>query len=359
MIVTAAVVVALALATAVATDTLRFGGSARPSLARTVEASPSYSATTSTSDPFNPCRSDLTVDNPLRLWVGGDSLAGSLGPALGSITGATGVVQPYFHSRVSSGLSNPGFVDWPAQATKEMTTYSPDVVVFIIGTNDYPATMTSTTDPSTGDYAWKTTYAKEVEQMLEILIGQGRTVWWLGAPVLKDPTQNAAIKEINAVAKDVVKRHPEAQWFDTYSFFADTDGKYTPTLPGADGKIVQVRAGDGVHFTEDGATMLATALFKEVDGECHITAQAVTGVTKQTIQTPGSTQVIGGTSGGSGSGSGSGGSIVTSPPATAAPSTAPPAPATTHPSVVTEPPTTSPVPPPSTAPTATTSKSGT
>ena len=50
---------------------------------------------------------------PLKLWVGGDSLAGSLGPALGTLAGATGVVQPYFHSRVSSGLSNPSFVDWP------------------------------------------------------------------------------------------------------------------------------------------------------------------------------------------------------------------------------------------------------
>jgi hypothetical protein len=35
----------------------------------------------------------LTHDAPLKLWVGGDSLAGGIGPALGQIAGATGVVH--------------------------------------------------------------------------------------------------------------------------------------------------------------------------------------------------------------------------------------------------------------------------
>ena len=44
--------------------------------------------------PVRQCRTLLDAPIPLRLWVGGDSLAGSLGPALGTIAGATGVVQP-------------------------------------------------------------------------------------------------------------------------------------------------------------------------------------------------------------------------------------------------------------------------
>ena len=50
------------------------------------------------------CRSPLTTTDPLRLWIGGDSLAGSLGPALGTLTAATGVVAPVFDSR---GLERP------------------------------------------------------------------------------------------------------------------------------------------------------------------------------------------------------------------------------------------------------------
>ena len=81
------------------------------------------------------------------MWVGGDSLAGSLGPSLGTIAGATGVVQPYFDSRVSSGLTNPTFFDWPSHAEKEMARLNPEIAVFIIGANDYlaPNTVTTTT----------------------------------------------------------------------------------------------------------------------------------------------------------------------------------------------------------------------
>ena len=111
----------------------------KQSAANTALADPPDAAaptSTSTTVAARHCRA-LSSDDPLRLWVGGDSLAGSLGPALGELTGSTGVVQPYFDSRVSSGLANPGFFDWPDHATTEMTRLDPDVVVFIIGTNDY------------------------------------------------------------------------------------------------------------------------------------------------------------------------------------------------------------------------------
>src|SRR5438552_10883697 len=37
------------------------------------------------------CRAPLDPVDPLRLWIGGDSLAGSLGPSLGRRAGSTGV----------------------------------------------------------------------------------------------------------------------------------------------------------------------------------------------------------------------------------------------------------------------------
>ena len=138
-----------------ATDMVRFSGDEQPSLAGTVHAGgvEDGPATVTTTVDGKRCRTLSTTD-PLRLWVGGDSLAGSLGPALGTITGATGVVQPYFDSRVSSGLADPGFFDWPDHATTEMARLDPEVVVFIIGTNDWTAVS--------GD-AWKAEYTDKVD----------------------------------------------------------------------------------------------------------------------------------------------------------------------------------------------------
>jgi hypothetical protein len=300
----------------VATDVVRFGGGDKPSLANTVEAAPGGAAATATPSTIaaRPCRA-LSVSDPLKLWVGGDSLAGSLGPSLGTIAGATGVVQPYFDSRVSSGLSTPGFFDWPDHATTVLSDISPDVVVFIIGANDWAATDTA---------AGKADYTQKVDDMLNVLIGTGRTVYWIGAPILRDQQMDAGVVQVNAIAAAEAKLHPEVQYVDAYKLFSDTDGEFSLNLPDETGNVVTMRAGDGVHFTSDGADYLARAVYKLVDAQCHVTAQQVPGQTKATIEAEGSTQVAPSSgSGSSGSGS-SGGTVQTTPPATAPDTTQPP-----------------------------------
>ncbi len=334
---TVLVIAAVAL---VATDMVRLSGEDKPSLAGTIHAtgsehdgSPGATATTGARD----CR-PLSTSDPLRLWVGGDSLAGSLGPALGSLAGATGVVQPYFDSRVSSGLADPGFFDWPAHATTEMARLDPEVVVFIMGTNDWTAVS--------GD--WKDAYAAKVDSMMKTLEGPGRTVYWLGAPTLNDEKMDAAVVDVNAVAQDVAKRHPKVHYVDTYKLFSDADGTFAYDLPDEHGTVLTMRGGDGVHFTTDGGEYLARQVYKLVDAQCGVTEQKVDGATKQAIETEGSTQVAPGATSGSGnsgsSNSGSSGTIQTTPPATAAPNTSPPdTTPVTDPAPTTEPaPTTSP-----------------
>ena len=234
---------------------------------------------TTTTLPARRCRSPLTDPDPLRLWVGGDSLAGSLGPSLGTIAGATGVVQPYFDSRVSSGLANRPSSTGPTHAEQEMARLNPEVVVFIIGTNDYlaPTTTTSTTtttvDPSTPGAvnttvpaatteAWKIDYAQRVDAMLTSLSGPDRTVIWVGPPPFKNEQNNAAIQEISQVSQSVIAKHPNAVFVDDYSLFLDANGKFTDRLPDANGNVILVRSGDGVHFTTDGGDYLARAVYK-------------------------------------------------------------------------------------------------
>jgi hypothetical protein len=328
----------------VATDVVRFGGDEKPSLAGTVHPAGGNAAATVTTTKSSKvqCR-PLSTTDPLRLWVGGDSLAGSLGPSLGTIAGATGVVQPYFDSRVSSGLGNPGFFDWPTHATIEMATINPEIVAFIIGANDWTTVS--------GD-AWKAGYTQRVDDMMKELIGPGRTVYWIGSPTLKDSKMDAAVVEVNAVAAEVAKRHPEVHYIDAYKLFSNGDGKFATDLPDETGKVVTMRAGDGVHLTMDGADYLARTLYKLIDDQCRVTAQKVDGAAKKTIESEGSTQVAPGSTGTSGSSSGNssgssgGGTIATTPPATAPPVTDPPVTTTpvTNPPVVT----TTPPPTPST-----------
>jgi uncharacterized protein len=246
-------------------------------------------AAASESDPEHPCRSPLSPADPLRLWIGGDSLAGSLGPPLGELTGKSGVVQPVFDARESSGLLSPEFVNWPKRGGEDMFTYNPEVAVFIVGANDAKTLQ----DGAERDPNWRTRYSALVEEMLVVLAGNGRAVYWVGAPVMADPAYSERVKAVNEVVRDVAVRHPGVVYVDAYALFSTADGAYAPTLPMPGGKISRVRGADGIHFTPEGGDLLATTVFDRLDPACEITKQAVPGVVKQTIEAKGSSSVPG------------------------------------------------------------------
>jgi hypothetical protein len=239
----------------------------------------------------------LTPESPLRLWIGGDSLAGSLGPSLGEQAAATGIVAPVYDSRVSSGLSSPEFFDWPRHGADEMARLNPEIAVFVMGANDWTTPRATPTDAS-GQPAWRAEYGQRVEEMLDTLEGsatraQPRTVYWIGAPTLQERRKDDGARQVNAVARAVVARHPSATYIDAYDLFSSPDGTYTATLAGPNAKAVRVRTADGVHFTPEGGDLLAVAVYGPLDARCRLTAQSVPGQPKPVIQTKGSTQVPG------------------------------------------------------------------
>jgi uncharacterized protein len=235
------------------------------------------------------CRSPLNPLDPLRLWIGGDSLAGSLGPSLGERTGKSGIVQPVVDSRVSSGLLSPDFFNWPKKGADDMVTFNPEVAVFIVGAND----ARNLSKGADQDPQWQARYSTLVEQMLNVLAGNGRIVYWVGAPVMSDATFSQRVEGVNAVFREVAASHPGVTYVDAFTIFSGPDGKYASTLPGPEGKAVRVRAQDGVHFTPDGGDVLAATVFDQLDLQCQITQQAVQGVSKPTVEVKGSSSVPG------------------------------------------------------------------
>jgi hypothetical protein len=270
------------------TGIVEIGRDADPVGARTTnEPGPATSppSTTVPDESQRPCREPLNPLDPLRLWIGGDSLAGSLGPSLGKLTGDTGVVQPVYLSKVSSGLSSPDFWDWPDKAGVEMFKVDPEIAVFIIGANDSGVVQEDTAK-------WRPQYEQAVEQMMTLLIGDNRTVYWVGAPVFNDRRSEKLI-EINQVFKDVAARHPEVVYIDAYALFSTPDGHYTPIIEAEDGGTVRARSDDGVHFTPEGGDHLARAIMSFLEPQCSLLAQAVPGMPKKVIETEGSTKVPG------------------------------------------------------------------
>jgi uncharacterized protein len=235
------------------------------------------------------CRASLNPENPLRLWIGGDSLAGSLGPSLGQRAGTTGVVQPVFDSRVSSGLLSPDFVNWPQHGSDDMSLYNPEVTVFIVGAND----AKNLPEGATRDPKWRAQYSALVEEMLTVIGGKGRAVYWVGAPVMADATYSERVQGVNDVFRQVAAEHPDVTYVDAYALFSGPDGAFASMLPVPGGKVARVRGADGIHLTPEGGDLLAETVFEGIDHACRIEQQAVPGAVKATIEAPGSSSVPG------------------------------------------------------------------
>ena len=327
--VTAAIGVVVGVALIVAGAAALVGTRGGRATALDIERHPTHRTITAAgsaagSAPIRPCRSPLTPDAPLRLWIAGDSLAYSVGNGLGKVAAATGVVAPVYESRVSSGLVSPGFFDWPQRIHDELTRLDPEVVVVVLGTNDWiapgahpPATGTPPTPTTTPEWAMR--YAALVQGVVDEVARPDRTLVWLGPPVLRDPALEAGARAVAGVVQSVVTRNPDAVFVDGHDLLDAPDGSFASTLD-VDGKKVALRTGDGIHLTPDGGDYVGAALFRLIDEQCRLRSQSVANSKQVVVETEGSNSV-------------------SSPAAAVAPTTtAPAAPSTTTP------PTTAPAP---------------
>jgi len=228
-------------------------GGAKPKPAKTSAASMSPSPKPSTSPPkvWVASKSD-----PVRVWVGGDSMAGELGWALEPMLDKTKVFKPILYYKVSSGICRWDFFDWGKKMESVMRAARPDAVVMMIGTNDTQSVWKDGKWISYGTSQWKTVYEQRVSDMMEIMLrGGARRVYWVGMPMMRESWRNSRMKLIDKLIQNAAADHPGAEYVDAWGLFVDSSGDYA-----ADWRLA-----DGVHFTVEGQQRLAKAVLKDIE----------------------------------------------------------------------------------------------
>jgi hypothetical protein len=74
--------------------------------------------------------------DPVRVWVGGDSMGGELGFALEPVLRETKAFKPTTFYKESTGICRYDFYDWGKQVRAVVKTARPQAAVIMIGTND-------------------------------------------------------------------------------------------------------------------------------------------------------------------------------------------------------------------------------
>jgi hypothetical protein len=247
-----------------------------PSPATTSTAPPTTAgaAPTTTAVPptTEPPRRTPTADAPLKVWMGGDSLIGTISDQVQRLVSADDRIRFTVDVQVATGLARPDILDWAAELTAQMEATNPDVVVLSFGGNDdQPLHGADDAYYSLFTPEWQAEYARRIGIMMDIASNGGaRTVVWLGLPAERPENLDGAKEAMNAAAQAEAAKRLHVVYQPLGPLVAGPDGGYTDDLTLPDGSVIRARSADGVHLTEEGAAIVAPAVLDSFAKEWHL-----------------------------------------------------------------------------------------
>jgi uncharacterized protein len=214
--------------------------------------------------------------NKLRVAVIGDSLSQGLGPAIESWMNPS-VVRVLSLGRQSTGLSRQDYFNWQAGMREIVDQFRPDLVFVLLGTNDSQAQISPNGSAiPVGTWEWVHGYKDRAEQLVREATRAGTRVVWVGLPIVKERQRWGFYRSVNEIYRGTASSDPDSTYIDTWNAFAGKDGGYSAFIRNDHGQLVEIRAGDGVHFTPAGYGMLGKLALRGADEAFGMPQRAVT-----------------------------------------------------------------------------------
>jgi len=198
-----------------------------------------------------------TAEEPLRVYVGGDSLSDA--PRVG-LERAGALLDVRADTRISTGLVADWYFDWVDRIQTEVALADHEIVVLTFGGND---AQPIGGDAPVGTDEWRNRYAERVEAVAAALAG-GPQVVWIGLPPVTPDGIQVIVPVVNEVLREAALRWDHIDYLDAESMFTGPEGGFVEVLADADGDRTLVRAPDGVHYTPAAGDWLAERILELV-----------------------------------------------------------------------------------------------
>jgi hypothetical protein len=216
-----------------------------------------------------------TPSNKLRVAVIGDSLSQGLGPAIERWMNPS-VVRVLPLGRPSTGLSREDYFNWQAGMRQIVEEFRPDLVFVLLGSNDGQAQISRDgTAIPVGSVRWLEGYRERAANLLGEATRAGTHVVWVGIPIVRERQRWDFYRRVNDIYRDTASADPFGIYVDAWTPFEGRDGGYTAFVRNDRGDLVEVRAPDGVHFTQTGYSFLARMAIRAADQAFGMPEKAV------------------------------------------------------------------------------------
>ena len=221
------------------------------------------STTTTTTEPVGPIRS-VDADNPLTVFVGGDSQAEYLAQAVTTESDFALAVET--QHEISTSLSRPDYFNWPARLREIDEEQNPEAVVLFIGANDHQDMADADGNRLIeGSEEWQLEWSRRLAITFDLLEQPERHVFWVTQPPMRDGELDTGIDLINELAAAVIAERDFVSAIDIWPLFGGESG-FSERVTGPDGDEIRARIDDGVHLTRSASSWVADMVFVEMAG---------------------------------------------------------------------------------------------
>lgn len=196
-----------------------------------------------------------------KVLLVGDSMMQGVAPHVARAL-QNGNVKSLDLSRQSTGLTYPGYFDWPTTIKNTISKERISVLVVFLGANDTWDMVFGNKYERFGSEKWQSTYASRVESIIRYAHAQHIRVIWLGAPNMGRENINRGVKVLNQLFSAAIK-DSASRYLSTRELLSDNADTYQKSITKEDGKTVTVRNEDGIHFTRAGQKILSDLILRQ------------------------------------------------------------------------------------------------
>lgn len=198
-----------------------------------------------------------------RVLVVGDIYARGLFNGLDMAFAQSPDISIIRESKNDSGLASTSPVDWPGAIGPALENKAADVVVVMIGANDFVGISSETGLIQPENEAWIRAYGLRVQALLNKLAERQIPVFWVGLGPMKDPARSVHASKMSAIFRENVTLAGGVS-VDIWDSFTGDDGQYAAQGPDVKGRSALLRLKDGIGFSKAGYRKVAFFVEQEL-----------------------------------------------------------------------------------------------
>lgn len=203
-----------------------------------------------------------------KVFFAGDSMMQGIAPHIMLALNKRYGIQSINKSKQSTGLTLPGFFDWPRTVSETLQS-EPDIelLVVFLGPND-PWSMKP---DGGGQYLkfkspeWEQLYRSRINSILHSAQQKQIPVVWIGPPTMRKKALSDGVAWLDTLYASAVA--DAGQYYlsanDILGYQGDTYSDYLQK----DGRKFKLRSGDGIHFTPYGQKLIANRVLSMIHVE--------------------------------------------------------------------------------------------